>query len=88
MIRKISVSTILSRLLHNEDMLSTTDFLQVLPYRVMKILNRNLKIDKVKIAGNTLYLDEHDSLNLVLYRVYEPFETKFVLSQINPGELF
>lgn len=87
MSRQISVSTILSRLFHNKDMLSTNDFLTVLPYRTIKILHRNLKINKVKIAGNTLYLDEHDSLNLAWHHVYEPFETKFLLSQIKEGDV-
>jgi FkbM family methyltransferase len=62
--------------------------LRALPYRICKTLNPNLKIDKVSIiGGNTIYLDENDSLNLAWYRVYEWFETQVILNQINPGDV-
>ena len=68
-------------------MMSSEDFIRVLFYRATKIVNHDYKINKVKVAGNTMFLDNMDSLNLSWYRVYEPFETKFVLDEINRGDV-
>ena len=86
--KKFSKPVIISNLLYRLPGLTHFDLLRALPYRICKTLDPNLKIDKVSIiGGNTLYIDEIDSLNLAWYRVYEAFETRVILNQINPGDV-
>ncbi|MDF0682361.1 MAG: hypothetical protein P0116_15500, partial [Candidatus Nitrosocosmicus sp.] len=69
MFRKIDVGTIAARFFHKGGMLSNQDYFRSLPYRAMKIVNRDLKINKINIAGISLFLDDKDSLNLAWHRV-------------------
>ena len=86
--KKFSKPVIISNLLYRQPGLTHFDLLRALPYRICKTLYPNLKINKVSIiGGNTLYIDEKDSLNLAWYRVYEAFETRVILNQINPGDV-
>jgi FkbM family methyltransferase len=67
--------------------MSSEEYIRVLLYRAMKTVNNGHMINKVKVAGNTMYLDDMDSLNLAWYRVYEPFETKFALNEIKESDV-
>jgi FkbM family methyltransferase len=43
--------------------------------------------DHVEVLGHPMYLDPHDSLNLFINKIYEPYETELVSSIIKPGNV-
>lgn len=66
--------------------LTNRDFVKALPYRFLKLMNKNMRVNKTDVVFNhKMYLDEPDSLNLAWYRIYEPFETNLMISLIKPG---
>ena len=57
--------------------LTKVDVAKALPYRVSKLINKNLAPKKTDVILNhKMVLDENDSLNLAWNRIYDPFETK------------
>ncbi len=68
--------------------LTNQDFVKALPYRILKSINKNMKVQKTNVIFNhKMYLDEKDSLNLAWYKIYEPFETHLMISLIKPRDI-
>ncbi len=68
--------------------LTNIDFIKSLPYRILKITNKDRKVHKTSVIFNhEMYLDNKDSLNLAWYRIYDPFETHLMTSLIKPGDV-
>ena len=57
---------------------------------VLKSLNKKflagMKTESIDLNGDTLYLDESDSLLLSVNGVYEPYETELVSTLVKPGD--
>ncbi len=74
--------------LMSKEGLTKTDVAKALPYRVSKLINKSLAIKKTDVILNhKLVLDKNDSLNLAWNRIYDPFETKVMLSLVRPKDV-
>jgi FkbM family methyltransferase len=43
--------------------------------------------DHVEVLGHLMYLDPHDSMDLFINKIYEPYETELISSIIKPGNI-
>jgi FkbM family methyltransferase len=55
--------------------------------KINKFILRQIKGREVKVNGYTLLLDKRDSLNLSIFKTFEPFETNFFKNHIKPGDV-
>lgn len=68
--------------------LTKIDVAKALPYRISKLINKNVAIKKTNVILNhKMVLDENDSLNLAWNRIYDPFETRVMLSLLRPRDV-
>ncbi len=84
---KLKKPVFLYHLLYKEG-LTKVDVAKALPYRVSKLINKNLTIKKTDVILNhKMVLDKNDSLNLAWNRIYDPFETEVMLSLVRPMDV-